>query len=147
MFINFCEMMYDVEHTGDCMGSVKWSMKRVAAYCTAASPHHTPPLHFAVNIRCCNSRSSWYSYCSCFIQSHTNSYKEKALNHPKNTQILKKKKKMYLRPRLYFCILFSLFVQLLLSSLTLRLGALYWWHVLGHSWAWIGLVRSKLGVG
>lgn len=52
-----------------------------------------------------------------------------------------------LRQMLYFCILFSLFVQLLLSSLTFLLGALYWWHVLSHSWAWIGLVRSKLGVG
>lgn len=43
-------------------------------------------------------------------------------------------------------IILSLFVQLLLSSLTLLLGALFWRHVLGHSRAWMSLVRSKLGV-
>lgn len=48
---------------------------------------------------------------------------------------------------LLLCIILSLFVQLLLSSLTLLLGALLGRHVLGHGRAWMGLVRGKLGVG
>lgn len=47
---------------------------------------------------------------------------------------------------LLLCIILSLFVQLLLSSLALLLGALFWRHVLGHGRAWMSLVRSKLGV-
>jgi hypothetical protein len=39
-----------------------------------------------------------------------------------------------------------LFVQLLLSSLALFLGALVLGHLLGQSWAGVSLVRSHLGV-